>query len=416
MIFIANVLVMNGGTTFILRMAREYHRQGRRCAVLLLSDRCDPELVDELGRFADIIRLWNFLPERGRLFRSLLGVFAPLTFSDLEEALLPYGKHIHAMSVFGLILGKRLVAERPNWKLSVGVYHQNEFMFRPPPFYFAHQAIAQFRSMPAESVIFFNEFSRDNYRQHFGNDDYYQSTILPIGVSIDQPPVPLNNSPRQRIVSIGNLEHFKTYNSHMVEIVAELADKYPNLRYDIYGKGPSEQSLVSLIHNLGIADRVSLHGTLDYARIRETIAHADLFVGSGTALIEAAAVGRPALIGIKSIDHPETYGFLCDAKGYSYNENNPFEPKVPIIELVDRIFSDPNYWAEVARKCAHKAHEFSVARTVHGFDEVSGNINSVIEPLSTMQLTRMALSAAWLGISARFGLTKSFGERRNQSY
>lgn len=416
MIFIANVLVMNGGTTFILRMAREYHRQGRRCAVLLLSDRCDPALVEKLGRYADIIRLWHFLPGRGRLSRGLLGVFAPLALGRLDKVLRPYGQHIHAMSVFGLILGTRLASAQRDWKLTVGVYHQNEFLFRAPPFYLAYQAFALFQSVPAENVIFFNEFSRDNYRRHFGNDGYCRSALLPIGVSIDQQPEPLPASPRQRIVSIGNLEAFKAYNRHMIEVVAMLADKYPALQYDIYGQGPSAQSLASLARDLGIADRVTLHGTLDYSRMRETVAQADLFVGSGTALVEAAAVGRPALIGIESIEQPETYGFLFDAKGFSYNENMPCEPKVPMIELVDRIFSDTGYWAEVARKCADKAHEFSVARTAQGFDEASKQALPLSEPISSWQLIRMAMSAVLLGISDRFGLAESFAGRRNQSY
>lgn len=416
MIFIANVLVMNGGTTFLIRLVRELARRGERSAVLLLSDRVDRELVETLSQDADILRLSDYLIERGLVARDLLGVFAPLMHRRLTNALAPYGTHVHAMSLFGLILGIRLANYDPRRKLTVGIYHQNEFLYRPPFFHFAHEGLNLFASMPADNVIFFNESSRDNYKKHFNNESYTHSPVLPIGVAQDHLCIPTPPMSGQRIVSIGNLTGFKTYNRHMIGVVAALREQFPDIQYDIYGVGPTADELTALIEQLGVRDQVTLHGALEYARLREVVAACDLFVGSGTALIEAAALGRPALIGIESIEQPETYGYLSHARGYSYNENVPDVPKQPIAPLVERLFSDPNHRTEVAAACATAAQRFSITVTADGFEAAGVAARPVSRYFSPIELARLAASAVAMHMSERLGRSEPFGSRRNQSY
>lgn len=416
MIFLANVLVMNGGTTFLIRMIKERARRGQHSAILLLSDRVDPALVETLGYDADILRLSDFLVDRGMAARGLLGVFAPVAQRRLAKALAPFGSHIHAMSLFGMILGLRLTKWDPSRKLTVGIYHQNEFLYRPPPFYFARESLKLFSALPPENVIFFNESSRHNYATYFTGPNYERAHLLPIGVTLDQPVVPAPANPGQHIVSVGNLVSFKTYNRHMIGVVAALCKKFPNIQYDIYGVGPNADELLALAETLGVSNRVTLQGPLEYARLREIVSACDLFVGSGTALIEAAAVGRPALIGIESIEQPETYGYLSDARGYSYNENMPDVPKHPITPMVEQLFSDTSHWAEIAAACASKAQGFSIAVTATGFDDASTIARKVPVRLSALTLARLAVSAAIMHISERLGRSESFSDRRNQSY
>lgn len=416
MIFLANVLVMNGGTTFLIRLVRERARRGQPSAVLLLSDRVDAALVETLSRHADIIRLSDYLADRGTVARGLLGVFAPLAHRQLAEALAPYGSHIHAMSLFGLILGLRLIAFDPCRRLTAGVYHQNEFLYRPPPFHFARKGLDLFAALPPENIIFFNESSRDNYATYFTGQDYTHAHLLPIGVTLDQPMLPAPPEIGRRVVSIGNLVAFKTYNRHMIGVVAALRERFPDIRYDIYGVGPTAGELVALAETLGVGEHVRLHGALEYTRLRDVVAACDLFVGSGTALIEAAAAGRPALIGIESIQQPETYGYLTDARGYSYNENMPGVPKQPIEELVERLFSDPGQWAEIAAACAAKAQSFSIAVTADGFEAAGAVARQIPLRLSGLALARLATSAVTMRVSEWIGGSEPFGDRRNQSY
>lgn len=416
MIFLANVLVMNGGTTFLIRLIKERAHRGQRSAVLLLSDRVDPALVETLGHDAEILRLSDFLVDRGKTARGLLGVFAPLAHHRLTKALAPFDSHIHAMSLFGLILGMRLTEQDPRLKLTVGIYHQNEFLYRPPPFHFAREGLRLFAALPAENVIFFNESSRHNYALQFTNQNYADAHLLPIGVTLDKPVIPPPAVPGQNIVSIGNLVPFKAYNRHMIGVVAALRRRFPNIRYDIYGVGPTAGELTTLAQSLGVSDHVTLHGAVEYSRLREVVAACDLFVGSGTALIEAAAVGRPALIGIESIEQPETYGYLSDARGYSYNENMPDVPKHPIAPLVEQLFSDPSHWVSVATACATKAQSFSISVTADGFEAAGKAARPMSLRLSALVLGRLVTSAVAMRVSEKFGRSEPFSDRRNQSY
>lgn len=414
MIFIANVLVMNGGSTFILRMAREFSRRGRRCAVLLLRDLWDPDLLAELEMHAIVIRLSDFQVSRGRFSFGLAGVFAPVNWRRLLEAVQPYGLHVHAMSIFGLVLALRLSRADATFRPTVGVYHQNEFVFRPRRFFFPKFAQAIFARIPAENIVFFNESSRDNYAEFFGRD-FAASALLPIGVEIKgpvKPKVPLGHT----ILSIGNLVGFKTYNRHMITVVAQLRHKIPNIAYYIYGSGPMERELREYAAFLNVENNVHFCGRIDYSRFREIVAECDLFVGSGTALIEAAASRRPALIGIESVETRDTYGFLSDAEGLSYNEIRRGKNLIPIAPLVEKLFSNSEHWTNVANACECKAKEFSIQRTIEGFEELLHVAQPQPVKLSALQIIRMGGSAVIMSIFEKLRMSEPFGDRRNQSY
>lgn len=416
MIFIANVLVMNGGTTFLIRLTRELHRRGRRCAVLLLSDRCDPALVDELARYADIFPLREHLADRGVIARGLLGVFAPLATKRLAATLSGYGNHVHVMGAFGLIMALRLAAAQAAFRITIGIYHQNEFIYRAPPFYFPRQILRLFGSIPATNVIFFNETSRANYVDYYNNQEYLTTALVPVGITIDLPPALPPEPLGCRILSIGNLVAFKTYNAHVIRVVAALKARFPGISYDIYGAGPEADRLVRLAIELDVADRIRLHGTIQYADVREAVEACDLFVGSGTSLVEAAAVGRPAMIGIESISTPETYGYLSDAHGFSYHENVPHFAKQSMETLVAKLFANPGHWTEIARACATKAKSFSVTATADGFETAACRALPITYHFPALALARLAASAVAMSISERFGRSEPFGDRRNQSY
>lgn len=413
-IFIANVLLMNGGSTFILRMARQYSHRGERCAVLLIRDLCDADLLTEVEKYATVIKLSEFQIGAGRFSLGLLGAFAPINWSRLRTKLRPYGMHVHAMSIFGLVLALRFARLDAAIRPTVGIYHQNEFIFRPSRFFFPTFVRAIFKALPARNIVFFSESSRDNYAAFF-RQDYRNSSLLPIGIEIEAAPTPrVGNG--CRIVSIGNLVDFKTYNRHMITVVAELRKTLPSITYDIFGSGPMEDELRQHAAHLKVDDRVCLPGTLDYSRFHEIISDYDLFVGSGTALIEAAAAGRPALIGIESIKDPETFGYLSDINGFSYNEMRPGVRLFSMAPLVEKLLIDPKHWTDVAKACERKAHEFRIERTISGFDALFGAAQRPAVRLTAIQLIRMGASAVMMRLFEKVGLNEPFGDRRNQSY
>jgi glycosyltransferase involved in cell wall biosynthesis len=415
LIFFANVLVMNGGSTFLVRTSRELKRRGVAVAIVLLRKEVDPELLSELERFATVYYLEDFLIDKARLFRAHLGVFGFVAWRRLERALMPFGNVVHAMGVFGLLFGYRLCGRFRRFKLTAGVYHQNEFLFTKSKFYFAQKSAELFCGLPSENIVFFNETSRNNYAEFFSKNFSF-SPIIPIGIDLPNPDKCAYSADSFRIVSIGNLVEFKTYNEHIIRVLPALLKVVPCLEYHIYGTGFRKDYLRSIIDDLRLERSVFFHGEIAYSDFYNSINNSSLFVGSGTALIEAAAAGLPAMIGIESIQTPDTYGFLSDIPGYSYNEDVPYISKKPIKDLLLNFFSNSEIRSETSKKCKLKASEFSVEKTIFGLIEVNSNASFFYFKISFLTEIRMVASFALMGLQKMLFRRSSFAERRNQSY
>lgn len=416
MIFIANVLELNGGTTFLIRVCAALKAGGHPCAVVVLRRGGSAALAETLAQHATVFALEDFQVDRGRILRRHLGTFAPLDWSRLRRALAPFGSVLHAMGAFGLVFAARLARRDPAIRVTIGIYHQNEFIFRDRPV-FSRRILKLFRAMPPENILFFNEVSRHHYSLFHGVDYDGRSSLTPIGITI--PPRADEPGPRRldhRIVSVGSLERFKIYNRHIIALLPQLAAAFPGISYDIHGNGECLGELQALADDLGVRARVTFHGALAYERFHEIVRAGDVFVGSGTALIEAAAAGRPALIGVESIEQPLTYGFLCDIEGLSYNEASAAQPMRTMLGCLRAVLSDPDEWKAVADACFLKAHDFSVERTAEAFRALAGSaapLQSTVGAGETMRmLAELPLLALWDRMSPEF----AFAQRRNQSF
>jgi len=413
MIFLANTLTVNGGTTFLVRLCKALRMRGEHCAVLLLREHGDPQMIAQLSAHATIVRLSSFTaqPKLPQHF----GIFGPVRWTALLNALRPFGRHVHAMGVFSLLFARRLADRRASLRVTAGVYHQNEFMYDPAGLPFPAQAQRLFATLPAENVVFFNEVVRNHYADFFARD-YGRAPIVPIGIELAPTPA-RESAPEERlIVSIGNLVDFKTYNRHVIEMLPQLVRSVGQLRYDIYGDGPEEPALRSLAARLGVAPHVSFLGRLPYAQFRDVVSPATVFVGSGTALIEAAALGVPALIGIESNPHQTSYGLISHVPGLTYNEETPSLPKRPMLPLLTDLLTDSAVWLRASSACAQKARDFSVERTAAGFAALE---STALDWHCGSDKAGMART--WAGLVATIAFEtvtrqKSFSGRRNQSF
>lgn len=416
MIFVANVLELNGGTTFLLRTCQALQEAGRRCAVLVLRPGGDAALTERLSRYAHIHHLADFQYDRARLFRKQLSALAPIAWSRLATALRPYGTTLHAMGGLGLIVASRLARRMLEFRVTVGVYHQNEFLYESPRF-FSAALLALFRRVPTDNVLFFNEISPKNYSAFHGDPDYLESMIVPIGIPMTGPTHPVTHrSGTNRIVSVGNLEEFKTYNAHVIDLLPVLHTAIPNINYHIYGSGEERVRLEARARKLGVDRLVVFHGRIPYEALPTVWESADLFVGSGTAIIEAAATGLPALIGVESMDSPLTYGFLSDIPGLSYNERGIDLPMRSLGTCIANVLQNDATWYEVAAACAAKAQDFSVKRTAQGFMILAQRARATPNLLSASATIGMLLGLPALMVRDRLKPAMAFAKRRNQSF
>jgi glycosyltransferase involved in cell wall biosynthesis len=343
---------------------------------------------------------------------SQFSIFAPLNKSIY--GLLEKNKdHIHIMGIFGLLFFLRM--NRNNiFKYSIGVYHQNEYMyFCKSDFYFKKIIEKTFKKINAKNVIFLNE-KRRLYYSNFFSKHLINANIIPVGVNIKEDPPNLSNYSIKRIVSIGNLTKYKTYNKHIIMLLPRLIKEFNNINfhYDIYGDGEERKNLEQLVKELSLSRYVTFHGRIEYSKMEKILKDTFLFVGNGTSIVEASSYFIPSIIGIESINEPKTYGFLSDINGLSYNEYDENKKLYPMYDLIKRLIIDRNYYNEKSLACYRKAKEYSIKNTIKKFLKIEQELvlcdikyNSILSFINFI----------WLGFLDKLNINKCFRNRKNQS-
>ena len=417
MLFVANALPLNGGTTFLIRACKELSTREERPDVLILFEPTDALLLKQLSQYANIYFLKDYsklVPDF--LFNKQAGVFLFKNFSSLDF-LLKKNKHIHTMGAFGLLFVSRWLRSRDDDHIvSVGIYHQNEFLYRGVNWYFSKSIQNVFVNISPAAIIFFNEHCKSSYDSFF-NRDHFASKVLPIGIDLPRGYGSIHGSPDSySLVSIGNLHGFKTYNRHIIECMPRLLKINPEIKYHIYGDGPCREELSTLVHKLDLDASVFFHGSIPYDKMPEALNKSLAFIGSGTAIIEASALGIPSIIGIESGQESVTYGFFNDTIGFSYQEIMPGKKEYFYLDLITQLVCDQRYWHQVAEKCMIKAADFSIARTIDGFVGLEKCKESYFTKANAYFFNNALAFFSWLicGIFDAIGIDKTFSTRRNQ--
>lgn len=418
MIFIANTLELNGGTTFLLRACKELNRRGITPIVLVLFGHNSSNVADELSRISRIITLKSLI---WRVFAALsirqFGVFLPLNKGRVCSIFGDNPKSIHVMGIFGLILAKRLSTLLGGVPITIGVYHQNEFLYSAGDGYFVRWAATTLSQTPWENMVFFNEGNRQCYAKQF-NVNFLFAPVLPIGIELSGASSDAHSKTREPflIISVGNLVGFKTYNWHVISCMAEVKYNYPDVRYEIYGEGEALADLREHAIKLGVDNRVKFCGHLDYAKFEQIVSRADVFVGSGTAILESAILGVPSIVGIESIQDPLTYGFISDVVGQGYNEAGLSMPLVTISKCIQQVFNaDAQSLQSISLACREKAKVFGVSAMVDGLVASEESAKLQVE-LTGLELPCLFMSFCWLVGLDLLGIDSRFRLRRNQSW
>ena len=381
MIIIHGSLAMGGVETFILRMAKQRHNENKSTVIMLLSAEqgSDSGLVAEARKYATVLFLPDItsLPELvSRYFPFHLSLLLPIR-ADLGKYLKDV-THVHATcgisAYFYAHIAKHLP---PNVKFTIGVYHSLEFCWgtQQLPYFERKNRELFFDKTSKGSIIFFNESMLPLYEKVRGQS-FSEVNLFPLGViessntSQEQISQPSLSGSSLKLVSVGRLVPFKTYNLHMIDVVAKLLRDGIAVEYDIYGDGPLEQEIRKRVSEQGLQTHINLKGILDYDRFAEVVSSYDIFIGSGSAIVQAAGLGVSAIVGIENIEVPDTYGFLADIDGFSYNEDGLYSKK-PIIEVLGSYskLSGAERNA-LSQRHIRKANEFSMAQCVANFDNI----------------------------------------------
>jgi glycosyltransferase involved in cell wall biosynthesis len=169
-----------------------------------------------------------------------------------------------------------------------------------------------------------------------------------------------------RLLVLGRLATHKRIDA-VVRAVAVLAEERPGVRLDVVGQGPERQRLVDLVDELGIADRVLLHGFLPEAEKARLLDEARLHLcasdaeGWGQVVVECASYGLPTLArdvpGLRdSIRDGETGWLVADPHRHDVLL---VEALVTGIRAALKELDDDVRRQQVAPACVAWAHRFT---------------------------------------------------------
>lgn len=162
------------------------------------------------------------------------------------------------------------------------------------------------------NLVFMNEQCRQTHSAFFSRD-LSANAIVPVPMdrrearwSAQQELGPL------RIVAVGRIVDFKAYNFALPRILTDLERKGYKIACDIFGYGAEEPKLVRTILDAEAGHLVSFKGPIALEDFDSIVSNYNLFIGMGTAAVQAAQLGVPTILAI--VDDPDgTHGFIQDA-------------------------------------------------------------------------------------------------------
>ncbi len=384
MLFIYHALSLGGIETFYVRMAKARHQMGKKTKILLTDreEASDPYLLREMRKYCEVYFLNDFLKYRiyGKIIVQFLLLFPintrkiSIIFQGVQQV------HVSS-SIYGLFYLNIIKYLKIQIPLTIGVYHSKEFIWKSPsnlPFYELINRQLFSDLLRLKSVYFFNDKLPDIYTEYF-DFEIDEKNVFPLGV-IDSKKIEIKKSCIKdvlRIVSVGRLVNFKTYNLWMIDVIKSLENKI-NVEFYIYGSGPLEQEMIEKIERNNLKNKIFLKGSLPYSELKNTISKYDIFIGSGTVIVEASSLGIPSIVGIESEVKPVSYGFVSNISGYSYNEDNLYEKYDVEKIILDYLYLDSEKKYDVKNKHVEWAQKFSMENCVSNFEGANFKFNNSI--------------------------------------
>ena len=364
LLFITGTLNIGGIETYIARLSKHL-ADDLKVSVLILSKKGSKNLIDEVQKYADVYFLNDYVKIYGlsKINSSYFNVLIPIDYARLYSNIgdLDY---IHAVDSLCNVVGLEFLKLNNNIRLTTGVYHSQEYLWKTNH-YFRKVQRNLFLTFPNRNILNCNEKTINDLSLHLSKN-FIGSPVIPIGIDIINYK---NSNPSFRsnkIISIGRLVDFKTYNKHIIQELDDINLDGYELEYHIYGDGSEKEELQKIA--MSKKSKIFFHGTIEYQDMPKVLNDAFVFIGSGTAIIEASAAGIPSIIGIESEDHPLTYGLFSNLSGYSYNENDLDIPKIAISELIiDLKRKSQNSYLDISNQHRNKAEEFSIFKSKNKF-------------------------------------------------
>ena len=189
------------------------------------------------------------------------------------------------------------------------------------------------RAFGKSRMFFMNDECLESHSLRW-NESLESCTVLPLPVNEVSATWTPSREKAVRIISVGRLVDFKAYNLGAAAVARACLDRGIEISWNIYGDGPLRDLVEAEIVAAGVQNYVHLRGTLSYEDFAKEVASCDLFIGMGTAALEAAMLGVPTICATVDME-TRCYGYIQDLPFGNVGERLVAAPTVEFEELIE---------------------------------------------------------------------------------
>ncbi|QXO17239.1 glycosyltransferase [Vibrio ostreae] len=341
MLLIYGALGIGGIETFFVRIAKHRSKLGLTTKLLLqYPEKSNKELLDEFTQYGEIVSYDDLFvfPRVAKYFK----LTSPIK-SELANILLNNVDQIHVFQGEDALLGYRLTNITNSIKpISVGFYHYVHYLWGGTKIPYFEKINRKFvlEFLPKRLLMMFSEDNIKLYEKHTG-EDFSSASTFSIGV-IDKKNVIEKietNKNDVNICAVGRLVAFKTYNLQLINVIKKLLEQGYNVSLDIYGDGPCYGKIKNLIQEYKVEKYVTLKGSFDYSQFDNIVSLYDLFIGTGTAIVQASALGVPSIATIDNSNEADCYGYFYNVSDRQYGRIGLDANKEKLFDVIKMYFS-----------------------------------------------------------------------------
>jgi len=185
-----------------------------------------------------------------------------------------------------------------------------------------------------------NEACLEAHRRNYGYI-LENATVIPLPMSVMSEAKPVKKGARLRVVTVARLVPMKGYIEGLILAVSQaIREDGSDVELLIVGEGPLLARLKWVALRAGIARRVIFNGSVAYADLPRYYREADIFVGMGTTVLEAASHGTPVLIAESYTAEFRTPGLFSEVSGFELGEPIVSETPPSGAGLLRRMLKD----------------------------------------------------------------------------
>jgi len=347
---------LGGVQTLIVRIANWLVEHGYTVNLLLFKG---GEALDLLDKSIEVMILGEEYDDY--FFPTKMKVLSKNEFFSNISFIYSFGAKVLFLSALLI----KYLDKKP--KIACGIYYPMIFT-SPNIFSFNRVFGLLFNKYLSHSNKFFMSKEILNLNQKYFNSDFSSSKVFPLPIN-NISDKDFNRLPKKyKIISVGRLVSFKTYNNYMIDVIEDLINSGYNVTYDIYGDGPLMNELVEKIKNKSLQKHITLHGKVSYDKLKDIFSDAYIFVGMGTSVLEASFCSVPSVVAQEKINNPLSQGYIYNMPEYNCGEYIQGMKKIKVYDLILDLINknDKDYNLE-CKKTYDYVQKYSIDNVMHEF-------------------------------------------------